>query len=166
MWLNGNALFSLLLGCLQGSDNSALPITLQLLWTPPCKTDDRLHPVCFVHHPWFVPSVLVQVPRNGAFQWLSSEAFDLVQVEWLGPFFGQWCMLTAPYFVVYLHVSRTWIGHGFKMHPSREWLVCIMSHLILMQSILSLSKCSSTGRWCAGRRWWQPPKSTSLWGWW
>lgn len=56
--------------------------------------------------------------------------------------------------------------HGFKMHPRREWLMHIMSHLIMMQSILSLSKCSSTSRWCAGCHWCQPPKSTSLWGWW
>lgn len=160
MWLNGNALFSLLLGCLQGSDNGALSITLQLLWTPPCKAGGRSYPVCFVHHPWFVPSVLVQVPKNGTFQWLSSEAFDLVQVKWLGP---STLPLPPTLLCTYICVKDF---HGFKMHSSREWLMRIMSHLIMMQSILSLSKCSSTSRWRAGCCWWQPPKSTSLWGCW
>lgn len=41
-------LFSLLLGCLQGSDNSMLSITLQLLWTSPCK-NWRLFVLCITH---------------------------------------------------------------------------------------------------------------------
>lgn len=53
VWLNGNALFAFLLGSLQGSNNRALSITLQLLWTSLCKTSAHLQPLCFVQCPWF-----------------------------------------------------------------------------------------------------------------
>ena len=52
-WLNGNALFAFLLGSLQGSNNRALSITLQLLWNSLCKTNAHLQPLCFVQCLWF-----------------------------------------------------------------------------------------------------------------
>lgn len=74
MWLNGNVLFGLLLGCLQESNNSALSITLELRG-PHCKKPMAiciLFVLCITRDLSF--QCLSRCP--GAFQWPSPEEFD------------------------------------------------------------------------------------------
>lgn len=131
-----------------------------------------MHPVCFAHHPWFAPSLLGQVSRNRAFQWPSLEERDFVQGQWLWPIF---VTKAVSYFVVLCEKGQFWALYFCVWFlKDKRLIVYQWLFLFLLNTLLGLFVAifldhptsvvtQASGRWSAGCRWRQPPKSTHLW---